>query len=217
MRFFVLTVISFLLSVATPAAASVSVWEDARTGLVFSFPDTWQTVTNADPDTIVTIMAPSGRAHASCRVRVRADERFTIYPPHLDWAVQRVAYSTDFWNQYLGEYEDVQLFRVTDGAGLGRGFATYALAKYSSAVPGPYMRRKGMLFASLYNGNLYILECSSHEDAFSTWQPLFLSIAKSVDFKQTHTIYPYGYYRNFLDSPPPVMLKGRDGVRRILY
>lgn len=200
-----------VLSVAAhEARADYYVWRDAVTGLSLSFPDDWRMVSNADPDDVVTIMPPSGRGHAECRVRVRADGRYKVYPPRFDWAIQKVDFSFDFWGRYLGEYDDAEILSVQNGAGLGRGFAGYAVATYKSPVPGPYMNRQGLMFATLYHDNVYILECSAHEDAFTDWKGPFLSIAKSVDFRKAQTQITSGHYRNFLDDPH-IIFKDMDG------
>lgn len=187
------------------AKADYFVWRDAGSGMSLTFPDTWQVVSNADPDDVLTVMAPAGRANAQCRVRARADARYAIYPPRFDWAIQKVDFSYDFWMRYLGEYDDAQILTSQNGAGLGRGYAGYAAASYKSPVPGPYMNRRGLLFASLYHNNVYILECSSHEDAFEDWKGAFLSVAKSVDFRKINNSLMTGNYNDFR------------GGRRILF
>lgn len=196
----VLTIVVF--GFAVQAKADYYVWQDAKTGVSLSWPDTWKVVSNADADDVLTIMPPSGRGHAACRVRAREDKRYLVYPPHYSSDVQRVAYSLKYWDKYLAEYTDYEIYNVRDGAGLGRGFAGYALAGYESAVQGPNMRRKALIFASLYNGTTYILECSSHADAFDRWKKAFLSIAGSVDFKKAHHELRTGHFPdpNFLQD-----------------
>jgi hypothetical protein len=192
------------------AKADVYVWGDDKTGVTLSFPDTWKIVSSAAPNDLVTFMAPSGRAHASCRMRADEEGRYLIYPPGLSWAVQKQYVSVNFWNKYIAEFDDPQLLAVGDGAGLGRGWASFAVVKYKDAVEGPYMNRVGMMFASVYNDHLYVLECSSHEDAFAQWQNMFRSVAHTVDFrKEPHELYT-GNYRNFL-TDKPIMLKGEGG------
>lgn len=218
MRSIFLSFLSVILlaGLSGPARADYVVWQDADTGVSLSWPDTWQMVNNADPDDVVTIMAPSGRGHATCRMRARKDARYTIYPPYFSADVQRVAYSFPYWNDYLAEYSDFEIYNIRDGAGLGRGFAGYALAGYTSAVQGPEMRRRALVFASLYNGTAYILECSSHEDAFARWKGLFLSIAGSVDFKKAHHELRSGNYRDFM-ADRRIEFESEYGESRVLY
>lgn len=218
MRSLLLSALTILVtsSFAVQAKADYVVWQDPDTGVSLSWPDNWQIVSNADRDDVITIMPPSGRAHAACRVRAREDMRFAIYPPHLSGAVQHVAYSGDFWTDYLMEYTNPEILQVYDDAGLGRGFASYALAAYESPVQGPYMNRRALMFASLYNGTAYILECSAHEHAFEQWKPMFLSIAKSVDFLKAHHELVTGHYFNFM-ADPRIEFEGIHGESRTVY
>jgi hypothetical protein len=200
--------VAVLLSIASPARADYFVWQDEKTGASFSYPDTWQMVNNADPNDIVTVMPPSGRATASCRLRARNDERYMIYPVEFSSAIQRIDYSRDFWNAYLTEYNNPYIMDFQDNAGLGRGFASYATVGFESAVKGPMMSRRAVLSAALYNGTAYILECSCHADAFAEWKQPFMSIAKSVDFRKAHHELEVGNYRNFL-ADPRIEFEGR--------
>ena len=163
MRFIATLLLTGLLLLAgtTAARADYVVWRDAHSGLSLSFPDTWRIVNNFAPDDVLMIMAPSGDGYAACRVRVREDRRYLIYPSHFSGAIQRVEFSSRFWDQYIQDYENTWIQNVYDGAGLGRGHAGYAIAYYRSAVPGPETDRKALMFASLYNDKLYILECSA--------------------------------------------------------
>ncbi|PJB73740.1 MAG: hypothetical protein CO093_00115 [Alphaproteobacteria bacterium CG_4_9_14_3_um_filter_47_13] len=204
------------LGFSFPAKADYIVWQDPATGLSLSWPDTWKQVSNADPDDIITLMAPSGRAHATCRARARKDSRTLIYPPEYSADIQKINYSTSYWEQYLGEYSDYKIYNISDGAGLGRGFSGHTIAGFQSAVQGPEMSRKALIFASLYNGTAYIIECSSHKDAFANWQNAFLSIAKSVDFKKAHHELRAGHYRNFM-ADPRIEFESEHGESRTLY
>ena len=189
-----------LVTLCWPLAARADyfVWQDAGTGMSLTFPDTWQRANNIDADDIVTLLAPSGRENAMCRVRMRPEGRFLIYPPGFASDIQKTTYNADFWMDYLTEYFYPQLYIAQDTAGLGRAFAGYAEASYWSTRPGPMMPRHGLMFAALYNGRAYVLECSSHADAFDRWKAAFLSVAKSVDFpKAYHELVQGNYPRNF--------------------
>ena len=186
----------------TTAKADYFVWQDAKTGLSLSYPDTWRQVSHRHPDEIFTIIAPSSEGDdAVCRVRAREDRRFLVYPPHLAPDVQKIAYSKDFWDAYLGEYDNVDFYGYMDGAGLGRGFGSFAVAGYDAALFSPYGDRRGIAGVSLYNDKAYVVDCSARTTAFSKWQPLFLSIIGSVDFKKTHDELWSGDYRNFSGDP----------------
>ncbi len=218
MRSFLLSALAIVVSFgfAAQAKADYYVWQDSKTGVSLSWPDTWKVVSNADADDVITIMPPSGRGHAACRVRARDDRRYMIFPPELHAEVQQVGYSRGFWDQYLAEYTNPEIYQVYDGAGLGRGFASYTLAAYESAVQGPDMKRRALMFVSNYNGRDYILECSSHQHAFDSYRTIFLSIAKSIDFKKAHTELTAGYYFDFM-SDPRIEFEGEEGNNRVQY
>lgn len=192
------------------ARADYFVWQDSDTGLKLTFPDTWKVVNNADDNDLITVMAPAGRGMAQCRARNGFDHRYDIFPPRYDRSIQKIDFSFDFWDNYLNEFQNHEIYNVQNGTGLGRGFAGYAIAGYDGALPGPMMRRKALMFASLYHDRFYVLECSSHKDAFASWKGLFLSIAGSVDFKKQHYEMMTGNYRTFLNDPP-IILKGTEG------
>lgn len=202
MRFFQAALVSVvaLTGMAGAAHADHNIYRDPKTGLSLSYPDDWHVVNNADPDDIMTVMAPSGRANATCRVRERDDARYAIYPSQYGRAIQHVAVSLDFWNAYLKEYDGSAIDTLQDEAGLGRGWASYIEASYWSAVEGPYMPRKALALASLYDNHLYIVECSAHRDAFTWWEASFMDIAKSIDFEKGPHETIEGNFRDFLSD-----------------
>lgn len=221
MRLSVITAIAILflglVSAYIPAKASEIVWEDSAHKVSLSYPDTWKMVNNAKPDDVITIAALSGEGQATCRIRVREDRRYVIYPPELSEAVQRVHFSKAFWAEYLtAEYRDPEMYIVRDGMGLGRGFATYTLADYTSDVPGGEIRRRGMIIASNYNGKLYIYECSAHHLAFDMWKHMFRSILKTVDFQKQYHELPSGNYRAFMEDGY-VLFEDPENMIRIPY
>lgn len=189
--------IAFVMFLSLPAHADFHVWQDDKSGVVWSFPDTWRVTQNKQPDDVMTLAAPSGDGYASCRMRVKDDRRFMIYPPKHSEAIQRVAYSDKFWQNYLEGFSDPQIHILRNNASIGRGVAGYVLASFSKSNPGPMMRRKAMIFATSYYDKLYMLECSAAEHAFDRWRLSFLSIAKSVDFKKTHHELITGEYSDF--------------------
>ena len=119
LRLFIFIVVLFLPGVAK---ADYFFWQDEKTGMSMTFPDTWKTVNNVNPDTILTVVGPSETGQPICRVDVRPDGRYTIYPARYGAAVQKVAVSRPFWQKYLGQYDKFDLGNVYDGA--GRWFAS---------------------------------------------------------------------------------------------
>lgn len=181
------------------AHANFNVWQDDVTGLVLSYPDTWRTGLNQQPDDIFTIHGPSADGMPSCRVRVRDDKRFQIYPPELSPSVQRVGYSAEFWGDYLTEFADPVVYQMRDYVGFGKGVGSQAVASFRSSIPGKDMRRKAMIFAANYYDRLYLFECTVAYHAYDFWRPRFLSIAKTIDFRKTHHELYTGEYHDFLN------------------
>jgi hypothetical protein len=191
---------AFFVTGISAAQAEVFYYQDPVTKVSVTVPDTWRRTNDQKADDVLTFLAP-GNDYAACRVRARADRRTLIYPNRYAGEVQRMNYSRAFWEDYLGEYDDVVLHSVTDNAGLGRGFASYAEASYTTAV-GPKVEKRAVVYAALYNDTAYILECSSAVGTFSRWQHHFGSVLKSVDFRKIVHELPTGHYRNFLRDAP---------------
>lgn len=186
------------LSLAPIAAkADIFYWQDAKTKLSVTYPDRWRLAQNMQPDDVITVAGPGKNDHARCRVRVRDDRRFEIYPAHFYDEIQRIAYNDNFWHDYLGEYEEPVLYNPTNNAGIGRGFANYAMADFVT-LSGPRMKKRGIMFASQYHNKVFIAECSAEIHAYNRWHVSFLSFMKSIDFhKEGHELL-IGNYRDFL-------------------
>lgn len=189
-----------LLILPLTAHAHYNVWQDPVTGLTLSFPDTWRRSHNQMPDDILVVKPEARSGHPVCRVRVRDDARFGIYPPQLDDSVQRVGYSKDYAEQYLAEYVRPKINVFQDGASIGRGHALYMEADYTHTYPGPNMRRKAMVMISQYAEKVYIIDCSAKVEDFDNWKSLFLTFAKTVDFQKADHELWVGNYRNFLNE-----------------
>ena len=192
-----LTLAVFLLSIA-PAKADYFLWEDSKSGLTMTFPDTWKTQQTRHPHEILRISGPAGGADPVCSVKVMDDKRYTIFPADYGDAVQKTAVSIPFWHDYMANYDDYTIDRVFDGGGLGRWLASYAYGSYMMRDGTAYQSRQAILFASLYFDKLYAIECSTLNKAFDEWNPIFRSIIKSVDFKKTYHEHLTGEYADFL-------------------
>ncbi|MEM6781515.1 MAG: hypothetical protein AAF569_06595 [Pseudomonadota bacterium] len=194
-RFLLLTL--FLLIPQT-AKADYYLWEDPKSHFTLTFPDTWKRTSNQNVDDIITVVGPSTNGYPKCVVKTRDDKRYVIFPPSYGRSIQKEAVSTPFWQTYLGEYQDYNLSKVVDDAGLGRWHASYALAGYTDNDGTVFEKRGSIMFASLYYDTMFIVECSALEHAFNDWYFPFMGIIKSVDFKKTYNEIPTGHYRNFL-------------------
>ncbi len=200
MNYFSLFALALCLVPLTSAHADYFVWQDPKTGVELTFPDTWKRVSNQKPDDLLTILAPSPEDQALCRLRARSDERWTVYPVWHAADVQRFAYNQDFWDGYLAEYNTKRVQMYKDDAGLGKAFASTVLARFTRAAPKePQGPRLGQMWAGVYYDTAYILDCSAKENAFGTWQPDFAAIAKSVDMRKIiHELSIGNYPRNFM-------------------
>lgn len=187
------------------AQAEVFYIEDKDDLFSISFPDSWAIINNQKADDKLTIAGPGPNEFATCRVRVRSDRRFAIYPYDLETDVQKLAYSYEFWTTYLGEYNDVQITTFRDEAGLGNGFASMAEASFETAE-GPIVKKKAVMFASVYRNQMFAVECSAEETVYYKWKPAFLSIVKSLDFTDKRQKTPQGSYRGFLGDEPTNVL-----------
>lgn len=193
----------FVVVLAFPgvARADYFAWQDEKSGLTITFPDTWKMQNNAGPDTILTVAGPSlDNDQPMCRVDVRNDGRYTLFPARYGDAVQRVAVSQPFWEKYLGQYSGYTLGRMHDGSSLGRWWASFALASYNKDFGTVIQSRRAIMFASLYNDKLYVVECSAMAHGYERWDANFRGIIKSVDFKKAYHELPTGEYANFLDE-----------------
>ena len=211
LRLFLMTVFLAQAIAVSTAKADVIVWEDSKNGVTLTYPDDWRRVNNQDADIILTLAAPSGDDHAICKLRVREDKRYLIYPRHMDADVQKLTVNQEFWQNYIVDYYSPVFEIYYDEAGLGRGYGSYALAEFTDSYPGGDMRRRAMMLGSMYNGDIYIMECSAENDAYTQWAKAFLSLARSVDFDKTlHESYA-GNYRDFLDSEyRPILFRDVD-------
>lgn len=199
MRIFLsfIVVCSFFLAVK-PAVADYFLWQDPSSGLTVTFPDTWKTQNNRGVNDVLTVSAPSNGDDPTCKIEVSEDKRYMIYPVDFGDAVQREAVSIPFWKSYMANYDEYAIDKVYDGGGLGRWLASYALGSYSKRDGTAYQQRRGIMFASLYNGKTYIVECSSLNHAYERWDNDFRSIIKSIDFKKAYHERAVGDYHDFL-------------------
>ncbi len=199
MRLFLfLLIFSVPLFVVNPAQADYFLWQDADSGLTVTFPDTWKTQNNRNPDDVLSISAPSNGEDPTCKIKVSDDRRYMIYPSDFGDAIQREAVSIPFWKTYYSLYDEYTIDRVYDGGGLGRWLASYALGSYSKRDGTAFQQRRAIMFASLYNDKMYMVECSALNHAYDKWDNDFRSIIKSIDFKKAYHERPTGDYANFL-------------------
>lgn len=190
-----------VLLVPLTARADYFVWEDSKSGLTMSYPDTWKKQNNRNSDEVLSILAPSDGDNPVCKISISDDKRYVIYPAEYGDAVQREAVSIPFWKSYMArDYDDYVIDKVYDGGGLGRWHGSYATLAYSKRDGTVSQARRGMAFASLYYDKLYVVECSALDGGYEKWENNFRSVIKSIDFKKMYHERLIGEYADFLSG-----------------
>lgn len=190
-----------LMAITVPAKADIYIWEDAETNVKASFPDTWKLINNQDPNTILTVLAPDQETMPICRLKVKEDNRFRMYPVQFESEIQKVAYSNNFWDDYLHEqYADVQMPLQLDESGLGKSFASHALFNYSGEPAENEEFRQGIGFASHYFDFAVIAECTANQTGYPDWVPQFMQFFSSIDYPTVYGTHVNGEYRDFINN-----------------
>lgn len=193
-----------LVAGASSARADLAVWREVGSKMTLSFDDRWGMVSNQNPGDVLTLRVPDRSAHghydfAGCKVNITEDGRFKIYPRRNAGAIQRTAYSKNYWRQYLGLYDNVAFHSGGDNRGLGDGFASMIAFSFDS-YKGARVRKRGLAFVSNYRNKVYHVECSAEESVYPRWHNAFLNVIKSVDFHDGTNFAITGYYRDFLQD-----------------
>lgn len=192
-----------LLCLALPqvAQADYFVWEDEKSGVSLSYPDTWHITSNQKPRDIFTVNGPNDFFdRPSCRLSVVNDGRFGVFPPPYYRAVQKISYSRAFWEDHISKhYKDARVLQYGDNAGIGRAFGSYVLVDYIDDRHDEDIAMRALSLAGIYGDNGYMFECTAKRDGFDKWQLIFQSIAASVDFQPIYSPLPHGYYRDFIN------------------
>ena len=188
--------------------ADYILWEDEKTGVSLSFPDNWELGNNRKAGDVVTLLAPGDyKDRPVCRLNVRKDGRFQVFPPRLYPAIQEIAYSREFWEKaVLAYYPEPKVVQFGDNSGLGRAFGSYVLVDYRGDISqnppqdeaeNP-LEKRALSLIGIYGPDLYLFECSADKKGFDKWRPLFQSIAGSVELSPIFSSRPQGFYRDFL-------------------
>lgn len=181
------------------AKAEQFFWQHPGTKLTVTVPDTWSMMHNQKPDDVLTFIAPSPDDFPVCRMRVRQDRRFIIYPHRFADSIQHLNYSQEFWDDYAGEFFGGVVQHYADDAGLGRGQGSFAEILFAPDAA-PLRARKAIAFAALYRDKAYILECSANAEDYERWLPAFMSVAKSVQFREEISQLPGGHYKKLFGA-----------------
>lgn len=215
MRFMSFLILSLIILIS-PVQADIFVYEHPEIGVSASYPDTWRRVINQKPDTVLTVMAPGHGDFATCKIRVREDGRFQIYPHRYNDEIQRLHFSRDFLADYLSVYNDTRIHNFRDTGGLGRGYAGYAEVSYTPDTA-PFLRKRGFVFAGFYADKVYIADCAADAERFKLWARPFLRFIKSIDFQKVDHELVTGHYRLFLHDQRLNIRTGAREINRVLY
>ncbi|MDB5477533.1 MAG: hypothetical protein JWM96_28 [Alphaproteobacteria bacterium] len=193
-------ILAFLvcLFTASTAHAHYNAWNDGEFDYNLAYPDTWKEQGGLPGDGRIKMMAP-GADGASCTVFAKQDRRFVIYPRDymLDVVAQEIQWS--YWEQAVANYDDLYFYYDNYGA-LGGGDARYTLVDYIDRTTEPGIRKRALIFATLY-GDLHMMTmCSSPIETFDSHVTDFGQITDSIQMKPRYTPNIRGYYRDFLET-----------------
>ena len=196
------TFIVLSLPFADQAKADYFVWEDEKSGVSLSYPDTWHLTSNQKSGDIFTINGPNDfQDRPTCRLNVREDGRFEIYPPEHYRSIQKISYSQNYWETEVKKnYRDANVLQFGDNAGLGRAFGSYIIVDYTDYKGQKPKDMRAIATAGYFAGDAYLFECKAERDGFDKWRPLFQSIQASIEFQPVFSPLPHGFYRNFVHN-----------------
>ncbi|TVQ85152.1 MAG: hypothetical protein EA357_01175 [Micavibrio sp.] len=216
-RFFSMIGVGLCLMAAAPQAAhaDVLIYTDPDYKFRFSVPDTWTLGVPNLPNTRVRFVSPVPGDHAFCEVATQRDGRFQIYPKRHMHTVMAENFDAGFWQKEAARrYDNPQILRVRLPAGLDKGDAAMAQILYDwnvaertpsaegSGIDGDVIRMRSVTLTSVYGDTRYDMTCASRLDKFHRWGELFGSIMASMTLHERYTMFPTGYYRDFLGDPP---------------
>jgi hypothetical protein len=196
MRF--LLALFLLMATVTVANAHYYAWNDPDFRFKMSFPDTWKEQGGLPGNGRIKVLAPGGDG-AYCTIFAQEDRRFTIYPRDymLDVVAQEIQWK--YWEQAISNYDDLHFYYDNYGS-LGAGDARYTLVDYIDRTTDPGVRKRAMVFATLY-GELHMMAlCSATIETFDNHVSDFGQIIDSVQMEPRYAVNPRGYYRDFMET-----------------
>lgn len=218
---FGLIAVSAIFSFSGHAKADYNVWTDAQTQATLTFPDTWKQINNELPIDLITLSLPSGDDGAVCRLRAEEDKRFMIYPNRYRKDIHDQYFTKDYWVKTLTAYNNVNLIKYEDNAGLGQGFASMALVSYltptNTGDGADVSDRGGIMAVTQYGDKVYTAECSSYLPSYSNYHVQFMDFFKSITFKKAYHELAVGDYRNFLNDWGTINAPFPNAVSRSTY
>ncbi len=187
-----------LLILPVAAQAHYWAWGDADYKYRLSFPDLWKEQGGLPADGRIKVMAP-GNDSAACIVFARTDKRFVIYPREYMVEVVANEIDWDYWEQAVANYNDLYFYYDNFGS-LGAGDARYTLVDYIDNTDKKLMRKRAMVYGTVYGDLHMMVHCSAAIKAFDKYAADFGQIADSIQFDPKYTPTYRGYYRDFLET-----------------
>jgi hypothetical protein len=196
------SLICFLLFLTTSSAkADVFVWKDPEFNIDLVYPDDWRVQFNAHPDLKLHILAPQGRDFAACKVNVKRDARYKVYPIKYTTRINSIVFNAENIREHFVEEDYPSVIARNDFAAIGKADAVYAEVRYVGRQQGVSVPMQALVFATLYGDMNFVFECEAAAQNWAYWKPIFMNIAKSVDFPLAQDMLPHGRYpHDFLNE-----------------
>lgn len=195
---------AFCLSWLSPTQASAESFyvEMPSHSMSITYPDSWYRQQHQKPDEVFKIIAAAKGYNPMCRIRVRSDNRFSMYPPHQFAShIQRSNYGAPFWQKYLAQYKNAQILRFQDHAGLGQGPASYIEASFYDIIGQGSQKRhvykRAIMSVTHINNKAYIFECNADHKYYDRWHLRFLNILSQIEINNQAAKSVHGKYRDF--------------------
>src|SRR5205823_5506560 len=150
------------------------------------------------PNTRVRIAGPIGEDFATCSVKTEKDGRLKIYPRDLMAKMVSRTLDSEFWEHEVGQYEKGTVLDFYPMTG-SRDHVDAITAKVSFVQDNgtEKMDMSGTMVGTIYGDTRYVVSCSSRQEAFRLYDPIFVKITRSVVLAEKYHPFATGYYRNF--------------------
>lgn len=181
-------------TVQKSANAEVFVWKDDEFEIDLVYPDLWREQLNGNPDVRIEILAPQAQDLARCKVYAKEDKRYMMYPQKYNKRVNSIVFDMDGVRQHYIEKDTLSVIKRDDYAGIGKADAVFAEVRFVDHSRPVAIPMQGIMFATLYGDLNFVFECEAVAKNFEYWRPVFMNMAKSIDFPLWQDVHPHGLY-----------------------
>lgn len=186
---------STLVGIFNPAKAEVFVWQDAEFAVQFVYPDDWRPQFNPHPDVKLHVLAPQGRDFAACKISLKKDMRYVMYPSRYTTRINSIVFDVNGIKEHFVERDNVSVIYRNDFSAIGKADAVYADIRYVGRQNGVPVPMQVMMFATLFGDMNFVFECEAAAQNWVYWRPIFINMAQSVDFPISDQPMPYRQYQ----------------------